>query len=379
MKLPLQSGLAALVAVASITAASVPVIPSLALAQGKTMGATEINGEVYVKAKDMIAQLGGSGSFDKQGGKFVYTGQEDIPKLVERMSPSVVAIIGRMESTSRQDDGRNNLVHGTGVIVKTDGWVLTNAHVVKDLKEITVVTADGKTYAGKRTHIDEESDLALVKIEAKQLPAAVFSASEAKVGETVIAIGTPISFALRNSISVGVVSGVQRSVHSTYMLLQTDAAINPGNSGGPLINTKGEVIGINTLKFAAVGVESLGFSIPSSTAQYVMKHFFTYGKVKRPSLGIELEESWAAIIGLPTSDPLKVTYVSKDSPAQKAGIKVGDVIYSIDGTNVTTVVGYNELLKKYLPGNKASVMLMSNGDLVRKEITFGEERELSDE
>ncbi|TLS49756.1 trypsin-like serine protease [Paenibacillus antri] len=348
--------------------------------QGTPITAKEINGEVYLKAKEVLEQFGGSGIYNQKDGKFVYVEEKSVSAVVEKVSPAVVAIIGRpSESDQRTTVNRNDLIHGTGFIVKTDGWILTNAHVVKDLKEITVVTAAGKTFAGKRTHIDEESDLALVKIEAKQLPVAAFSKTDAAVGESVVAIGTPISFALRNSISVGVVSGVQRSLHSKYMLLQTDAAINPGNSGGPLVNLNGEVVGINTLKFAAVGVENLGFSIPADTAEYVMKHFFAYGKVKRPSLGVELEESWAALIGLPTTDPLKVKFVSKDSPAQKAGIKAGDVIYSINDVNVNTLVGYNELLKNYLPGDKAKIMLMSNGDLIRKEVTFGEAKELGDE
>ena len=362
-----------------VAAAAAHVSAAGATGQGTPITAKEIGGELYLKAEEVLEQFGGSGIYNQKDGKFLYVEEKSVTSVVEKVSPSVVAIIGRPSGDDSRTVNRNDLIHGTGVIVKADGWILTNAHVVKDLKEITVVTAAGKTYAGKRTHIDEESDLALVKIEAKQLPAAAFGKADAAVGESVVAIGTPISFALRNSISVGVVSGVQRSLNSKYMLLQTDAAINPGNSGGPLVNLNGEVVGINTLKFAAVGIENLGFSIPADTAEYVMKHFFTYGKVKRPSLGVELEESWAALVGLPTTDPLKVKYVSKDSPAQKAGMKAGDVIYSINDVNVNTLVGYNELLKNYLPGEKAKIMLMSNGDLIRKEVIFGEAKELGDE
>jgi serine protease Do len=341
---------------------------------GKSFVAKEIEGKVYIQADDLIQQFGGTGIYQEKEGRFIYIEENDVPAVIDQVSPSVVAIIGRPESasTGSQTYNRNNLAHGTGVIVKSDGWILTNAHVVKGMAEITVVTADGKSYSGKRMNMDEESDLALVKISEKNLPAATFSSKETRVGETVIAIGTPISFALRNSVSVGVVSGVQRSINSTYMLLQTDAAINPGNSGGPLVNKQGEIVGINTLKFAAVGVESLGFSIPADTVQYVMGHFFKYGKVKRPTLGIELEESWAAIIGIPTKEPLKIKLVTKGSAGDKAGLKAGDVIYSVDNITVNTLVGFNELLKDYLPGDKAELMMMSKGDLIRKKVVFGE-------
>jgi serine protease Do len=222
-------------------------------------------------------------------------------------------------------------------------------------------------------NIDEESDLALVKITATGLPIAKFADKlNVQVGETVVAIGTPISFSLRNSVSVGVISGIDRSIHSTYRLLQTDAAINPGNSGGPLINLKGEVVGINSLKFAAVGVDSLGFSIPIDTVNYVIQQFFKYGKVKRPYSGLELEESWAAVVGLPTNEPLTVARVVTGSPAYISGIKGGDVIYSLDANNISTLIDFNEQLKNYLPGDQAKITMLSDGDLVTKIITFTE-------
>jgi serine protease Do len=334
----------------------------------------EVGGEVYVKASDVVRTLGGSGSYDEETNQYTYRPAAGIADVVKKVSPSIVGIIGKpTDEDSNYGDNRYNLAHGTGIIVKSDGWIITNAHVVKDMKQIVVVTADGKQYAGKRTHYDEESDLALVKIEATDLTPAVFAAdTNVEVGETVIAIGTPMSFALRNSVTVGVISGTDRSLHATYRLLQTDAAINPGNSGGALVNLKGEVVGINSLKLAAAGVDGLGFAIPADTVQYVLRQFLTYGKVKRPALGFETEESWAAIVGLPSDEPLKVTRVDPDTPAAKAGIQEGDILYSIDNVNVKTLVDLNELLKRYLPGDKAIVTLQSNGDIVQKEITLTE-------
>ncbi|UUZ92770.1 trypsin-like peptidase domain-containing protein [Paenibacillus sp. P25] len=299
-----------------------------------------------------------------------------IPSIIEKTTASVVAIIGKPADGKKVwEADRYNLAHGTGVVVRSDGYILTNAHVVKNMHNLTIVTSDGKSYAGKTTHYDEESDLALVKIEAAGLKPATFaSSSDIKVGESVMAIGTPLSFALRNSVTYGIVSGMERSVQSKYQLIQTDAAINPGNSGGALVNMKGEVIGINTMKFVEYGVDSLGFAIPVDTVQYVLDHFFKYGKVKRPTLGIELGESWEAVVGSPSESGLEVTYVEADSPASKAGIKQGDILLSIDGSKTRNLVEYNEILKKYLPDQKAHLSFRSEGKGKEIDLVLGEDR-----
>ncbi|MDR6552572.1 S1C family serine protease [Paenibacillus qinlingensis] len=299
----------------------------------------------------------------------------DIPQVIEKASPSVVAIIGKPSSEVDKtlEKNRFNLAHGTGVIVASNGVIVTNAHVVKDMKNIVVVTSEGTTYRGHASNIDEESDLALVKIDAVGLQPATFaSSSDIKVGETVAAIGTPISFALRNSVTVGIVSGLDRSVSSQYQLIQTDAAINPGNSGGALINMKGEVIGINTMKYADIGIENLGFAIPVDTVKYVLKHFELYGKVKRAYTGLELEESWEAVVGLPSMAGLRVDYVDADSPAAEAGIEQDEVVVSIGSDSVQTLVDYNEAIKKYLPGQTVDIKLQSGSATLTKSVKLGE-------
>ncbi len=304
----------------------------------------------------------------------------DIPRIVEQVSSSVVAIIGKPTDNKNTENNRFNLAHGTGVIVKSNGVILTNAHVVKGMKNIVVVTSDGKTYPGKTTHFDEVSDLALVKIEAFGLSSATFaSPNDIKVGETVMAIGTPISFALRNSVTVGIVSGLDRSVESKYTLIQTDAAINPGNSGGALVNTDGKVIGINSMKFVDYSVESMGFAIPVHTVNYVLEHFEKYGRVMRPYMGLELEESWEAVVGLPAKESLTVSYVDPDSPAAKGGIKQGDTIISFDQTPVSTIVEYNELMKKYLPKDTLRVTLQSEGQTVVRSVVLEEDESTSED
>lgn len=294
-----------------------------------------------------------------------------VPDVIKEVSPSVVAIIGKPADEKKAN--RFALSHGTGVIVKSDGWIVTNAHVVQNMERIVVVTADGKEYSGSRKQVDAASDLALVKINAKGLKTAKLASTPLKVevGETVIAIGTPVSFSLRNTATVGVISGMNRSVSSDYNLLQTDAAINPGNSGGPLVNLKGEVVGINSMKFVDVDIDSMGFAIPADTVRYVLEHFDKYGKVKRASLGLELEESWSAVVGLPTEEPM--TVLSATSPnARKIGIAAGDQLYAVNGKQVSTIVELNELLKAFLPGQTVSVTLLSDGDLVTRKLVLSE-------
>ncbi|WP_338588666.1 trypsin-like peptidase domain-containing protein [Paenibacillus sp. Y5S-9] len=361
---------------------SISVAATAGAAESKAaMQAKVVDGQVYVNTKDLLKAVGGSGQYDAKSGTYTYKGSEAIPKVIEKVSPSVVGIIGK--STEVQDgatsDDRYNLAHGTGVIIRSNGWIVTNAHVVDGLISPVVVTTDGNTYKITKTYSDALSDLALIKINAKSLkPASFAKASQTTVGETVIALGTPISFSLRNSATVGVISGLNRGVEATYRLIQTDTAINPGNSGGPLVNLKGEVVGINSMKFSAVGVESLGFSIPVDTVQYIIDQFFKYGKIKRASLGLQLEESWSAIVGLPTDDPLTITGVLSPE-AKKAKIKEGDVIYSVAGTRVSSVVDINELLKKYLPGQKVKLLMQTDGDIVTRTLVLADRADIVDE
>ncbi|PRA03338.1 trypsin [Paenibacillus sp. MYb63] len=361
---------------------SISVAATAGAAESKAaMQAKVVDGQVYVNTKDLLKAVGGSGQYDAKSGTYTYKGSEAIPKVIEKVSPSVVGIIGK--STEVQDgatsDDRYNLAHGTGVIIRSNGWIVTNAHVVDGLTNPVVVTTDGNTYKITKTYSDALSDLALIKINAKSLkPASFAKASQTTVGETVIALGTPISFSLRNSATVGVISGLNRGVEATYRLIQTDTAINPGNSGGPLVNLKGEVVGINSMKFSAVGVESLGFSIPVDTVQYIIDQFFKYGKIKRASLGLQLEESWSAIVGLPTDDPLTITGVLSPE-AKKAKIKEGDVLYSVAGTRVSSVVDINELLKKYLPGQKVKLLMQTDGDIVTRTLVLADRADIVDE
>ncbi len=340
-------------------------------ASASTMDATVINGAVYVKASSLLQAIGGEGTYDSTTKTFHYVSGNAIPEIIKHISPSVVAVIGKPDQEPYQQLDRFNLAHGTGVIFSEDGWIVTNAHVVNGMQDVTVLTNNQKQYKAKKIFMDTESDIAILKINASHLQPATFADSDkVQVGQQAIAIGTPVSFALANSATVGVISGVNRAVQSGYRLLQTDAAINPGNSGGPLVNLEGKIIGINSMKFVDVTVDSLGFSIPSNTVQYVMHQLKTYGKVNRPYLGFEVEESWEAVIGLSTDKPLIVSKVEPDSAAAKLGIREGDALYSIDKQNISTKVDLNEKLKHYKSGDKIKITILSNGDLMQKTIVL---------
>ncbi|MGG1617631.1 S1C family serine protease [Paenibacillus sp. NRS-1782] len=345
-----------------------------AASSGTALKAKVINGGVYVNVGDVNKALGTSGAYNSANGTYTLSADR-VPQVVKNVSPSVVGIIGRSATGQAVAGGdRYNLAHGTGVIIRTDGWIVTNAHVIEGLNDAVVVTSDGKSYGITNSYSDPVSDLALVKIKASGLKPATLAGSpnHLQVGEQVVAIGTPISFSLRNSATSGVVSGLNRGVNAAYRLIQSDTAINPGNSGGPLVNLKGEVIGINTMKFSAVGIENMGFSIPSDTVKYVIGQFFKYGEVRRASLGLGLEESWSAIVGLPTEDPLKVTKITSASAVQ-AKIKEGDELYSINGKRVASAIDVNELLKSYQPGQTVSLLMQTDGDIVKRKLVLSQD------
>lgn len=334
---------------------------------------------MVAKVKSAASPVQVTGTRSKTAASSAVKGDE-VPGIISKVSPSVVGIIGKTTNPQKggdQGDSRYDLAHGTGVIIRADGWIVTNTHVVQGLVNALVVTSDGKSYSIAESYEDEISDIALIKINAKSLRPATFAPSSRTtvVGEKVIALGTPISFSLRNSATQGIVSGLNRAVNAAYRLIQTDAAINPGNSGGPLLNMKGEVIGINSMKFEAVGVENMGFSIPADTVQYVVKQLFKYGAVNRPSLGIELEESWSAVVGLPGDEPMTITKVNSPE-AKKAGLQEGDVLYRVNGKKISSVVDLNEMLKSYTPGQTITLWLESDGDIVTRKLTLSKDAAL---
>jgi len=320
-----------------------------------------IDGRVYAPVRAISESIGAEVLWDASKSTVSvnsFKNDDIIPEVLKSVSPSVVGIVGSIKDSDYSSRFKDSIAHGTGVVIKSNGEILTNAHVVRDMERIVAVLADGSGYEAQLKCIDEESDLALIKIDKAGLKAAKFGKQEDIItGKTVLAIGTPVSLSLRNSASIGIISGINRGIDSDYRLIQTDAAINPGNSGGPLVNLKGEVLGINSSKFAGAGIEGLGFSIPVGTINYVLDHFNKYGKVKRPDLGVVFEEDWAAKVGLPSSNGLIISSVYDDTGAKKAGLKAEDILMSVNGTAVNSKVEYNEEMKKYLPGNTVTLKI----------------------
>ena len=294
---------------------------------------------------------------------------ELIPSVIETVSPSVVGIIGRGKTESYYGS-QEGIMSGSGVIIKTGGEILTNAHVVKNMNTILVVMNDGKGYEAQLKYIDEDTDLAVVKIKKIGLPVVKFANSEdIVVGKQVIAIGTPITFSLRNSATVGHISGLNRSVGDPYRLIQTDTAITHGNSGGALINMNGELVGITSSGYSGTNTN---FAVPVDTVKYVLNQFELYGKVRHISFGAEFQEDWLAELGVPSEAGLTIKGLEKSSPLAKASFKTGDVLVSVDDIAINSIVELNELMKNYLPGDTVKVGVKTNGEIKYADIVLDE-------
>jgi serine protease Do len=229
---------------------------------------------------------------------------------------------------------------GSGVIIDEKGYILTNNHVIDDAERLKVTLPDGKVLRGKVVGSDEATDLAVLKVESEQLlPATQLGNSDnLKTGQIVIAIGNPFGLTGGPTVSAGIVSSLNRSIQTrsgVLELIQTDAAINPGNSGGPLVNTKGEVIAINTANMPYA--QGIGFAVPINTAKSILKELIEKGKVTRPWIGVasmKVTPQLARYYGLPVIDGALIARVEPYSPADDAGLRKGDIIEEIDGNTI---------------------------------------------
>ncbi len=299
-----------------------------------------------------------------------------VSDVIDEVNQCVVAVIGNNTQYRNQDDVYSkfpqNLQHGSGVVIDKEGKILTNNHVVDGIETIYVVTYDGNVYKAKLLYADKEIDLAILKIDRKDLkPIKLASEDTSKVGDDVVAIGTPLFFGYRNSASKGIISGLNRPVDGIYTYLQTDASINPGNSGGPLVNMNCELVGINTLGYEYY--QGMNFSIPTANIKYFLDHYNKYGKIKRCFIGVDFEETWAALLGLPTTQGLKVVTIQKNAAVTSDKVKKGDLLESIDGKVTTSIAQYNEILKDYLPGDKVKLAFSRGEKKYEITITLKEE------
>lgn len=347
--------------------------PLTAYAESVSVQSVQVNGKTYMDAEQVLALFGTTGKYDAKTGTYEVS-LRSVPDVVQEASPSVVSIVGQdMELTDEGVDPRDALIIGSGFVIRKEGWIVTNAHVMESMKKPMVITSDGKTYDVDKVIADKKTDLAIIHIKAKNLKPLVLAAdsSQPEVGETVIAIGTPFYLSLHNTVTVGVVSGLGRDDDYDYKLLQTDAAINPGNSGGPLLNMKGEVVGINVQKYYGEDVDNVGFSIPADTVRWVVEQLLINGKLTHPMIGLEIETSWAALVGLPTERSLKIIDVWSEQ-AKKSGIRVGDTLLAVNGQPVHLFIDINEALKGKLPGDKVKLLMLSNNKKVEVSVILSE-------
>nr|WP_240933340.1 DegQ family serine endoprotease [Diaphorobacter sp. HDW4B] len=264
---------------------------------------------------------------------------------------------------------------GSGFILSGDGFVMTNAHVVEGADEVIVTLTDKREFKAKIVGSDKRSDVAVVKIDATGLPAVkVGDVNRLKVGEWVIAIGSP--FGLDNTVTAGIVSAKQRDTGDYLPLIQTDVAVNPGNSGGPLINMRGEVVGINSQIYSrSGGFMGISFAIPIDEAIRVSDQLRVSGRVTRGRIGVQIEQvskDVAESLGMPKAQGALVRGVEVGSPAEKAGIEAGDVITKFDGKTVEKTVDLPRLVGNTKPGTKSSVTVFRRGQSRDLPITIAE-------
>ena len=269
---------------------------------------------------------------------------------------------------------------GSGVIVSREGYILTNDHVVEGVSDIQVTLSDGRTTAGKIVGTDPDTDLAVVRISATGLTPITFGQSEGlKVGDVVLAIGDP--FSVGQTVTMGIVSAVGREINSANpfgSFIQTDAAINPGNSGGALVDVGGNLIGINTLIFSrSGGYQGIGFAIPVSLAKRVLEQIIETGSVTRGWFGVEVADispELAESLGLKTTKGAIIGAIERGSPAEKGGLKLGDVILAVNGRTIGDVSSALNAIAEVPPGKSVPVKVVRRNQEVTVDVLVGKRR-----
>ncbi|MGD2435363.1 S1C family serine protease [Bacillus velezensis] len=327
-----------------------------------------------------------------------------VADMVEDLEPAIVGVSNYQASQSSQfglDGGSSSETEsgtGSGVIFKKDGekaYIITNNHVVEGANKLSVTLYNGKTETAKLVGKDAISDLAVLEISSSNVKkAASFGdSSKLRIADKVIAIGNPLGQQFSGTVTQGVISGLNRTVDADTSqgtvemnVIQTDAAINPGNSGGPLINSSGQVIGINSMKVSENGVESLGFAIPSNDVEPIVDQLLAKGKVERPFLGVQMidmaqvpetyQENTLGLFGDQLSKGVYVKEVQSGSPAAKAGIKSNDVIVQLNGKDVGSSADIRQILYNQLKiGDKTTVQVLRSGSKKTLNVTLTKQTE----
>jgi len=305
-----------------------------------------------------------------------------IPEVYDLASPAVVSIQCKSQSSAYI---QSQLSSGSGIILRQDGFIVTNNHVVSGASEVTVITIAGQTFTAKIIGTDERTDLAVLKVESDTpLPfAELGDSSTLRVGEMALAIGNPLREELAGTLTVGYISAINRSMvidGKQMTMIQTDAAINPGNSGGALLNMRGQVIGINTAKSTGYDVEGLGFAIPINEArpiiESIIQHGYVTGRVMIGIKGISVTEAISKANDLPIG--VYVKEIVTESSAEKGGLRVGDVIVACDGQEVTTIDEINKIRDTHAVGESMKMTVVRNGQKLDLQIVLMEEKPVAE-
>ncbi|MBR3002405.1 MAG: trypsin-like peptidase domain-containing protein [Clostridia bacterium] len=370
-----------------------------AAVMGTVLGVPEIKNQLFPSTPSTISVAPSSStssdgtvtqiSLKKYSDTSVYAANKILPSIVGikvdyTVSSNLYSFFGN--PTQQKSEASAS---GSGIIISDDGYILTNNHIVatsaeqsyyqvSEANKVTVTLFnDDKEYEAKIIGKDEQTDLAVIKIDKTGLSKAEFADSDSiKVGEFAMAVGNPLG--MQSSITCGVISAVNREVTDTdgkkFTLIQTDAAINSGNSGGALVNSEGKVIGINTLKLSGTGVEGMGFAIPINSTTDITTQLIQYSKVKRPYIGIggvDLDEKTAKSYKLVVGVYVKT--VEDFSAAEKAGLKVGDVIIEADGKKITSMDELNKIKNEKNIGDELKIKVNRNNQEQELTITLGEQ------
>ena len=384
MKAPLQ---AAILIALTATATTAVVLPVASAQQSTTASApapalvalpdfTQLVAQVGPGVVNVVADIGGGARTSRSQAQDDDAMPDDMPEIFRRFFGPGMPLPGRPQAPGGRPHGTSM---GSGFIISSDGYVLTNHHVVDGADTVKVKLSDGREFTAKVVGSDPLSDVALLKIPATGLPALrIGDSNSLKPGQWAVAIGSP--FGLDHSVSAGVISAVGRSnpyANQQYVpFIQTDVAINPGNSGGPLLNTRGEVVGINSQIFSSSGgYQGVSFAIPIDTAMNAVRQLKATGKVSRGMIGVQLQQITADIAkaaGLPDTRGGLISDVTPGSAGQKAGLQVGDVIRTIDGATVKQSSDLPPIVGEMAPGTHVKLGVMRNGREREVDVTLGQ-------
>lgn len=298
-----------------------------------------------------------------------------VAKVADEVLPSIVMIKNRININRGFDIQLVDKGTGSGIIYRKDGYIITNQHVIDGATELLVTLHDGTEYKGRVLGQDAKTDLAVVKVEANNLPAAKFGDSDKlMVGELAVAIGNPAGEEFSGTVTAGIISALNRSLsigEKKMKLIQTDAAINPGNSGGALVNQNSEVIGINSVKLSSPEIEGMGFAIPVNDALPIINELMQNGYVKRPWIGIgisDITEYISKQYNLPIG--IYIGQVYYNSPAAEAGLRPNDIIVKIDETKVETISDLSGIIEGHKVGDTIRLTIYRDGKYTDVDVTL---------